>query len=287
MFIAAGALVGLVIGLTGVGGGSLMTPILVLGFGIPATIAVGTDLLYAAMTKCSGVFFHHKNKTVDWKVVLWLGSGSVPSSIVTVLALRELKSQGFDYDHLIITTLGMMLVMTAVIIVIKGHLLNVIHRASNGNGMIDVMRSTRPALTVLSGCMLGIVVTLSSVGAGAIGSAILFLLYPRMRPIKIVGTDLAHAVPLTAIAGMGHFSVGSIDFDLLGGLLVGGLPAIYLGSLIGKKLPDKILRPLIAGLLLLMGLKLLASQDHITSLLMLTLDQTVQYLYALWSSLQQ
>ena len=255
--IAAGALVGLIIGLTGVGGGSLMTPILVLGFSIPPTIAVGTDLLYAALTKCSGVFFHHRNNTVDWKIVLLLGSGSIPSSIITISILEHLKSTGFNYDDIIILTLATMLILTAFIVVIKNRLLSFINTNHPESLVVNFIKEYRPQITVLSGVLLGCVVTLSSVGAGAIGSAILFLLYPRKPTIAIVGTDIAHAVPLTAIAGLGHLHFGSIDFSLLFGLLIGGVPAIYVGSLIGKKLPDRILRPFIALLLLAMGIKLL------------------------------
>jgi uncharacterized protein len=285
--IAAGALVGLVIGLTGVGGGSLMTPILVLGFGIQPTIAVGTDLLYASITKSSGVFFHHKHGTVDWQVVFLLGSGSVPCSVLTILLLEKLRDSGINYDHLIISTLGIMLILTAMIIVIKTRLLSFIHSRHENNLIIDLVRNRRPQITILSGALLGIVVTLSSVGAGAIGSAILFLLYPHKRPINIVGTDLAHAVPLTAIAGIGHLHFGSIDFGLLVGLLFGGVPAIYLGSLIGKQLPDRILRPLIAFLLLLMGVKLLMTQESVKTVVSMSSDQTVQFLFAQWSILLQ
>ena len=285
--IAAGALVGLIIGLTGVGGGSLMTPILVLGFSIPPTIAVGTDLLYAALTKCSGVFFHHKNKTVDWKIVLLLGSGSIPSSIITISILEHLKSTGFNYDDIIILTLATMLILTAFIVVIKNRLLSFINTNHPESLIVNFIKEYRPQITVLSGVLLGCVVTLSSVGAGAIGSAILFLLYPRKPTIAIVGTDIAHAVPLTAIAGLGHLHFGSIDFNLLLGLLIGGVPAIYVGSLIGKKLPDRILRPFIALLLLAMGIKLLLSQQLISHFIDTTLLQTMQYLSVLWSNLLQ
>ncbi len=285
--IAAGALVGLIIGLTGVGGGSLMTPILVLGFGIPPTIAVGTDLLYAALTKCSGVFFHHRNNTVDWKIVLLLGSGSIPSSIITISILEHLKSTGFNYDDIIILTLATMLILTAFIIVIKNRLLSFINTNHPESLVVNFIKEYRPQITVLSGVLLGCVVTLSSVGAGAIGSAILFLLYPRKPTIAIVGTDIAHAVPLTAIAGLGHLHFGSIDFNLLLGLLIGGVPAIYVGSLIGKKLPDRILRPFIALLLLAMGIKLLLSQQLISHFIDTTLLQTMQYLSVLWSNLLQ
>lgn len=285
--IAAGALVGLVIGLTGVGGGSLMTPILVLGFGISPAIAVGTDLLYAALTKCSGIYFHHKNRTVDWKIVLLLGSGSIPSSIITISILEQLKKSGFNYDDIILLTLGVMLVLTSIIILIKNRLISFIHANHADSYLVNFVRNYRPQITILSGCLLGCVVTLSSVGAGAIGSAILFLLYPRKSSISIVGTDIAHAVPLTAIAGLGHLHFGSVDFSLLFGLLAGGVPAIYIGSIIGKKLPDKVLRPLIALLLLAMGIKLILSQHLFTTFVDTLLHQTMQYLSALWSSLQQ
>lgn len=285
--IAAGALVGLIIGLTGVGGGSLMTPILVLGFGITPAIAVGTDLFYAALTKCSGIYFHHKNRTVDWKIVLLLGSGSIPCSIITISFLEHLKKTGFNYDDIILLTLGVMLILTSIIILIKNRLISFIHSNHADSFVVNLVRNYRPQITILCGCLLGCVVTLSSVGAGAIGSAILFLLYPRKSSISIVGTDIAHAVPLTAIAGLGHLHFGSIDFDLLFGLLAGGVPAIYLGSLIGKKLPDKVLRPLIALLLLAMGIKLILSQNLIMNFVDTTLHQTMQYLSVLLSNLQQ
>ncbi len=256
IYIAAGGFVGFIIGLTGVGGGSLMTPILVLGFGITPSIAVGTDLLYAAITKANGVFFHHRNKTIDWKIVALLASGSIPSSIVTILCLEQIRDQGINYDNIMMTTLSVMLVLTALIIMIKNRLLAWAHSGNTKNRVIKTIHRFRPHITVFSGFALGFLVTISSVGAGAIGSAILFLLYPWKKPISIVGTDLAHAIPLTAIAGSGHMHFGTVDFYLLSGLLAGGIPAIYIGSYIGKKLPDHLLRPIIALLLLLMGLKL-------------------------------
>ena len=156
-----------------------------------------------------------------------------------------------------IITRVVMLILTSIIVFSKNRLLNFIRSRHPNNTLIRNIKKYRPSITVLSGISLGILVTLSSVGAGAIGAAILFLLYPYKKPISIVGTDLAHAVPLTAIAGMGHLQFGSVDFDLLGGLLTGGIPAIYIGSYIGKKLPDRVLRPLIATFLLLMGFKLI------------------------------
>lgn len=254
--IAAGSLVGFVIGLTGVGGGSLMTPILVLGFGIAPAIAVGTDLLYASITKCSGVFFHHRNKTVDWRIVGLLGAGSIPSSLITIALLEQIKLAGFNSDRLMMLTLSIMLVLTSVIILIKGRLVSYVSHHHSDSALVLMLKAYRPHITVLSGVALGVLVTISSVGAGAIGSAILFLLYPRKKPIAIVGTDIAHAVPLTAIAGMGHLHFGSVDYDLLIGLLIGGVPAIYVGSLLGRYIPDHWLRTAIALLLFTMGVKL-------------------------------
>lgn len=256
MHIAAGGFVGFVIGLTGVGGGSLMTPILVLGFGITPAVAVGTDLLYAAITKCGGVFIHHKQKTVDWNIVSLLAAGSIPASIITIFVLQHFKQAGIDYEKLMTLTLSFMLILTSIVVVMKNQLLAFIHGiASRQDNFLPTLLRTRSKITVFAGIMLGCLVTLSSVGAGAIGAAILFLLYPRKRAVSIVGTDIAHAVPLTAVAGLGHLHFGSVDLALLIGLLIGGLPAIYFGSLLGKKMPDKILRPLVAAILLGLGVR--------------------------------
>jgi len=217
---------------------------------------VGTDLFYAALTKMSGVFFHHKNKSVDWKIVGLLGLGSVPSSIVTISLLEYLKVAGVDSDRLMMVTLSVMLVLTSFIILIKGRLVSYVREHHGDSGFIRAVKVYRPHITVLSGVALGVLVTVSSVGAGAIGSAILFLLYPYKRPIAIVGTDIAHAVPLTAIAGIGHLHFGSVDFHLLINLLCGGVPAVYLGSFIGQRIPDHWLRIGIACLLFAMGVQL-------------------------------
>lgn len=254
-FIVTGATVGFVIGLTGVGGGSLMTPILVLGFHIPPAIAVGTDLLYAAITKSGGVFFHQRQGTVDWKIVTTLGCGSIPASILTIFTLSSLSQSEYNPEQLMMATLSLMLIITSVVVFMRNRLLSRLHHSlASGTGFVSSMVKHRPMITFVSGIALGILVTLSSVGAGAIGSAILFILYPRKPAITIVGTDLAHAIPLTAIAGFGHMQLGSVDIELLAGLLLGGVPAIYLGSLIGKNMPDRFLRPIIATVLLSMGL---------------------------------
>ena len=256
-YILTGGFVGFVIGLTGVGGGSLMTPILVLGFSINPAVAVGTDLLYAAITKAGGVFFHQRQGTVDWKVAALLASGSIPTSILTIALLEQFKNVGIDYEKIMMLTLSVMLVLTSAVVFMKDRLLSYLHSSLDEHDILlrQLIRS-RDYITFFAGIALGILVTISSVGAGAIGSAILFLLYPRKPAIMIIGTDLAHAVPLTAIAGLGHLQVGSVDLDLLLGLLLGGIPAIYLGSMIGKKMPDRFLRPLVASILMGLGLSL-------------------------------
>ncbi len=256
LHILAGALVGFVIGLTGVGGGSLMTPILILGFRINPAIAVGTDLLYAALTKANGVFFHHRQKTIDWSITLRLATGSIPASLLTVLLIKKMHQLGYDYEQLMTTTLGIMLIVTSLVVFFRKKLNEYLHRGlRRKNSVVSRLKKVRGEITILTGLVLGFLVTLSSVGAGAIGTALLFLLYPNKRTVSIVGTDLAHAVPLTAVAGLGHWQIGSVDPLLLGGLMSGGLPAIYLGSMVGKNIPDRFLRPLVAIILLVLGLR--------------------------------
>ncbi len=256
LFILAGAVVGFTIGLTGVGGGSLMTPILVLGFSISPAIAVGTDLLYAAITKCGGIAAHHRQKTIDWSIVRLLAAGSIPSSVITIFFLDQLRDTGFDYEKLMTITLSVMLILTSIVVIMHNRLLQFLHRSlSERTHWRKRLISYRPAVTVLTGFALGILVTISSVGAGAIGAAVLFFLYPRKAAVTIIGTDIAHAVPLTAIAGLGHLHFGSVDFNLLTGLLIGSLPAIYVGSHLGKKLPEQYLRPIVATILIVMGVR--------------------------------
>lgn len=257
-YILTGGIVGFVIGLTGVGGGSLMTPLLVIGFGINPAVAVGTDLLYAAITKAGGVFFHQRQGTVDWKVAGALALGSIPASLLTIYFLEHLQRSQINYEKPMMITLSAMLILTSFVVFMRNRLLSFLHHSiTRKDSLLRFLVGYRGCITVLSGILLGIVVSMSSVGAGAIGSAILFLLYPRKATISIVGTDLAHAVLLTTIAGVGHLHIGTVNTALLCGLLIGGLPSIYLGSLIGKNMPDKLLRPLIAAILLGLGATLL------------------------------
>ena len=254
-YTIAGFVVAFIIGLTGVGGGSLMTPILVIVFGIKPAIAVGTDLLYAAVTKGGGVFVHHYRGTVEWRVVALLACGSIPATVMSLFLLQHLERTGINYDHLITIMLSIALILTSSVLMFK----NQLHKLSR-NEQFDAVRTlhrrARVPMTVVSGGLIGFLVTLSSVGAGALGAAILFFLYPRQKAIKIVGTDLAHAVPITAIAGLGHAHLGTVNFPLLLSLLIGSLPGIYLGSHTGARLPDTVVRPLLAVMLLSVGIRM-------------------------------
>jgi len=254
-FTIAGFAVGFIIGLTGVGGGSLMTPILVLLFGIKPAIAVGTDLLYAAVTKGGGVFVHQRRGTVDWQIVGLLGCGSIPATIAALFLLQHLERAGIDYDRLITVMLSIALILTSSVLLFKDRLQK-LSRNEQFDAIRTLHRRAQRPMTVAAGAAIGFLVTLSSVGAGALGAAILFFLYPRLRPITIIGTDLAHAVPITLIAGLGHAQLGTVDFTLLASLLLGSLPGIYLGSHTGAKLPDYIVRPLLAVMLFSVGLRM-------------------------------
>ncbi len=250
-YVLAGAGVGFAVGLTGVGGGSLMTPLLIL-FNFPTHIAIGTDLIYAALTKASGVVSHAKQATINWTIVSRLACGSIPASLITVYALKNYFGDPESYQHILLSTLGVMLIMTAIVILIKPKLNRSYNLKSQERKRL---KKYQGALTVLAGFILGICVTLTSVGAGAFGAAILMMLYPRLNSVTIIGTDIAHAVPLTLIAGFGHMQLGHVDFVLLVSLLVGSIPAIHFGSKLSKKLPNQILQPILASLLLIIGVK--------------------------------
>lgn len=246
-YIIAGACVGFVIGLTGVGGGSLMTPLLVLGFNVQPAIAVGTDLLYASITKLSGVWSHHRLKNIQWSIVKNLSLGSIPGSILCVLLIRYYELSEEYFAEIISITLGFMLIATSVVILFKEYITSILGDR--------VQREPGQLLIITLGFILGVLVTLSSVGAGAIGSAILLILYPTLKARRIVGTDIAHAVPLTAIAGLGHYQLGHIDFTLLFSLLVGSIPAIFFGTRVGQYLSEQTLKYIIASILMIIGLK--------------------------------
>ncbi len=246
----SGLLVGLVVGLTGVGGGSLMTPLL-LAFGVHATTAVGTDLLYAAATKTVGTAVHNAGETVDWRIVRRLCLGSVPGTLVTMFVLSHVGAQSPHVTATIKFVLGVALLLTAASIFLRAQIAAFVERRfgqpSDRNAAI---------LTTLSGLTLGILVSLSSVGAGAIGVTVLILLYPKVPLVKIVGSDIAHAVPLTLLAGAGHWMLGDINWSLLGSLLIGSIPGILAGSYIAPRMPEYSLRPALGAVLLVVGANL-------------------------------
>ncbi|KAB2840034.1 MAG: sulfite exporter TauE/SafE family protein [Burkholderiales bacterium] len=248
----SGFVVGLIVGLTGVGGGSLMTPLLVLGFGVAPATAVGTDLLYAAITKCGGVWVNARRQSIDWRVVRFLALGSLPASAAMIWALHHFAIERAQFDTLITTTLGVALILTALAILFRRRLRELGARwgmdATPNEGALG-----HPGLVVAAGLVLGVLVTISSVGAGALGVAVLFFLFPHFNTLRIVGTDIAHAVPLTLVAGLGHATLGSIDWSLLLALLAGSLPGIYLGSHLAAKVPEVWLRSALATMLLLIG----------------------------------
>ena len=253
-YIIAGFFVGAIVGLTGVGGGSLMTPLLVLMFGIHPSVAVGTDLLYAAITKAGGTLAHGLKGSVDWKITRLLATGSLPAAVITLVLVGRYAPGGIDgAASLIKVALGVALVLTAVALIFRKRI-QAFALARSGGRAPDPARTAR--LTIITGAVLGVLVSISSVGAGALGVTALFFLYPAMPALRIVGSDIAHAVPLTAVAGIGHWFLGSVDWLLLGSLLVGSLPGIWLGSHFAVKVPERWLRSGLAALLVLIGTKL-------------------------------
>jgi uncharacterized membrane protein YfcA len=251
LYPMSGFIVGILVGTTGVGGGSLMTPLLILLFGIHPATAVGTDLLYAAATKTVGTAVHGFGKTVDWRLVGRLSLGSVPMTILTGIALHWFNVSGGNGSKLISVVLGFALLATALLLIGRTWLLRWLESFLPPDGPRHAA-----GLTVLTGAALGVLVTLSSVGAGALGVTALILLYPRMPAARIVGSDIAHAVPLTLVAGLGHWWLGSLDWPLLTSLLSGSIPGIILGSYLATKVPDSVLRPLLAGVLVVVGSRL-------------------------------
>ena len=249
-YIFAGFLVGLLVGLTGVGGGSLMTPILVLFFHIKPAFAVGTDLLYASVTKSVGIFAHGKLGNIDWKIVRLLAYGSLPASILTTLYLRELNIASDAAVDSIKFWLGIALIVTSFSVLFR----NQLAAFSKKEHLINA--EWTPYLTVILGLILWFLVTLTSVGAGALGVTALLIIYPRRPITTIVGTDVAHAVPLTLLAGLGHASIGTVDYKLLGVLLIGSIPGIWIGSHLSSKIAEHWVRFALALILIFVGVKL-------------------------------
>jgi uncharacterized membrane protein YfcA len=248
LYILSGFVVGLLVGQTGVGGGSLMTPILVLLFGVHPATAVGTDLLYASATKSVGTLVHGLNHTVEWRIVRRLASGSVPATVLTLLVISYFDVSGPASGRIISLLLGIMLLLTAVALILRRRFLTLM------GPLLDLVTDRQARrMTILTGVLLGVLVTLSSVGAGALGVTALLLLYPKVPMARIVGSDIAHAVPLTLVAGAGHWWLGSVDLPLLASLLTGSIPGIVLGSYLSARIPDAVLRPMLAAVLCIVG----------------------------------
>ncbi|HYD80037.1 MAG TPA: sulfite exporter TauE/SafE family protein [Paucimonas sp.] len=241
-YVVSGFAVGLLVGLTGVGGGSLMTPLLTLLFGVSPTVAVGTDLAFASITKSAGTIAHRVRGTVHWDIVKRLCIGALPAALLATLALKHFGALDKQIAHIIRYSIAGSVLLTVVALLCRGRMLDWITRHPEK----QLQGAKLAAMTIIAGALLGTLVTISSIGAGAIGATLIVLLYPRLSPAEIAGTDIAYAVPLTAIAAAGHWYLGSINWELLAMLLIGSVPGITLGSLAARAVPEKILRGLLA-----------------------------------------
>ncbi|MFZ0066746.1 MAG: sulfite exporter TauE/SafE family protein [Pseudolabrys sp.] len=260
LYSLSGFAVGALVGMTGVGGGSLMTPLLILLFGVHPATAVGTDLLYAAATKTGGSLVHGYARSIDWRVVRRLATGSVPATLVTLAVLSHFNLSGDAARNLITLVLSVALLATAFVLVF-GEAIVAAYRAR-----VAELDSHRTAVnTILVGLVLGVLVSISSVGAGAIGVIALIMLYPQLPMARIVGSDIAHAVPLTLIAGTGHWMMGSVDWHIIGSLLAGSLPGIFVGSYFAIRVPERALRLVLATTLFVVASRIVYDQSHAAS----------------------
>jgi uncharacterized membrane protein YfcA len=260
LYVASGFGVGLLIGMTGVGGGSLMTPLLILLFGIHPSTAVGTDLLYAAATKTGGSLVHGLSRSIHWRAVARLACGSIPASILTLLVISQLGLNTASQRTLVNLVLCFALLLTAISLIFRKSIMDR-YRAR----MERVDERTITIATVLTGVALGILVSISSVGAGAVGVTALILLYPRLPMATIIGSDIAHAVPLTLVAGAGHWVLGAVDWHLMGVLLLGSLPGIMIGSYCAVRVPQTVLRVTLAVILIVVAGRIGSEELHLSS----------------------
>lgn len=256
--VLAGFFVGLIVGLTGVGGGSLMTPILIFFFGIKPYMAVGTDLLFAAVTKAGGTLSLARQRLVPWRVVCQLCAGSLPAALLTLWVLHRVGPATPQVQSVMTHTLGAALLLTAAAMLYKTARGKQLPRSLPDAGLQDATRARHWSLPVLFGAVIGTLVTLTSVGAGAIGVSVLLLLFPLLPLPRIVAADIAYAVPLTLVAGLGHASLGSVDWSLLALLLAGSLPGIWLGTRLIRRTPERLVRSILSVLLAYAGTKLIA-----------------------------
>jgi len=257
LYVVSGFGVGLLVGMTGVGGGSLMTPLLILLFGIHPATAVGTDLLYASATKTGGTLAHGWAGSIHWPAVIRLMAGSIPASVLTLVVLWQLDLNAEASRSLVNLVLCFALVLTATSLIFRKALMERYRRPLQ---QLDAGTTVRA--TVLVGAALGVLVSISSVGAGAVGVTALLLLYPNLPMTRIVASDIAHAVPLTLVAGIGHWATGAIDWHLLGVLLVGSLPGIFIGTYLAHRVPERALRLVLAATLILVASNLVSHELH-------------------------
>ena len=259
-FIFAGFCVGLIVGLTGVGGGSLMTPVLIFFFGVKPHLAIGTDLLFAAFTKMGGTVSLARQRLVPWRVVGLLCAGSIPAALAALWLLKRLGPDTAQVQHLMTHTLGFALLLTAAAMAYKVLVFSpqrqAAERAARSANQAQADRPRHWSLPVLLGAVIGTLVTFTSVGAGAIGVTVLLLVFPHLPLPRIIAADIAYAVPLTLVAGMGHASLGSVDWTLLAQLLAGSLPGIWLGSRLMSRTPERLIRSALSLLLAWAGAKL-------------------------------
>lgn len=253
-YVMAGFAVGLLVGMTGVGGGSLMTPLLTLLFGVSPSVAVGTDLAFASITKTAGAATHRKIGTVDWDIVKRLCIGALPAALLATLALHHFGALSESLGKVIRYSIAISVLLTVVALLFRGRMLAWV----NARPSRQLQGRALATATIVSGAVLGVLVTISSIGAGAIGATLLVMLYPRLSPAQVAGTDIAYAVPLTAIAAAGHWWLGSINGALLLTLLVGSVPGIMLGSWAARAVPERFLRALLATTLTGVAAKLLS-----------------------------
>lgn len=254
LYTLSGFGVGIIVGITGMAGGALMTPMLILMFGVAPSIAVGTDLLYASLTKMAGSVVHSRRGTVDWRIARLLATGSLPAAILSIITLHQLALDDKQLKELITSVMGVALLITATALLFNTYVLQIARRK---DGEIWALQASHlKYATIATGVVLGALVTVSSVGAGVLGLVVLLFLYPGIPPAKLVGTDITHAVPLTLVAGLGHAAMGTVNYALLGSLLAGSVPGIYLGSRISTKIPERVLRNFLVIMLLILGGKL-------------------------------
>ncbi|WP_343729013.1 sulfite exporter TauE/SafE family protein [Duganella sp.] len=254
-FVASGFAVGLLVGMTGVGGGSLMTPLLTLLFGVTPAVAVGTDLAFASLTKGVGTFTHRMRGTVHWDIVRRLCIGALPAALLASIGLKYFGTLSKEMGQIIRYTIAGSVLLTVIALLFKRKMLTWItahpERQLQGRALHNA--------TIFTGAVLGVLVTISSIGAGAIGATVLVMLYPRLTAAEVAGTDIAYAVPLTAIAAVGHWWLGSINWTLLLTLLVGSVPGITIGAYAARAVPERLLRGILAFTLVAVAVKLVYS----------------------------